>query len=113
MDLLFSSTDATGGPGPRRFEAIFGAGTIDSVVLHITYWARRNADLFRGATATGRDDLVRVDYNTRDVIDASVKLSEYADYVDDGSGNLTLPPPERTPKQASLSDTIIVRNAAR
>jgi hypothetical protein len=56
---------------------------------------------------------VRVDYNTRDVIDASVKLSEYADYVDDGSGNLTLPPPERTPKQASLSDTIIVRNAAR
>lgn len=116
VDVLFNNTDPMGPPGVTRFETMFGVGNVSSVEIHLHYWARRNADIFRTAppsAPSGRDDIVRVDYNTSDAIDAALKVSQFQDYVDDGSGNLTVPPPPPNPRVASLSDTIMVRNAAR
>jgi len=126
MDILFNTflrkrpdgqyePDPAAPPGVPRFETIFGTGNVSSVEIHILYWARRNADIFTrgGILPSGRDDIVRVDYNTRDTIDVNLKVSGYVDYMDDGTGNLAMPAPPPQPRQASLTDTIIVRNAAR
>jgi len=115
MDILFTNSDPAGPPSVSRFEAIFGAGNVNSVGIHVLYWARRNADIFTrgGLDRSGRDDIVRVDYNTRDIIDVNLKVSGYVDYMDDGNGTFAIPAPPPQPRQASLTDTIIVRNAAR
>jgi hypothetical protein len=113
MDVLFNNSDPIGPPGVPRFEAMYGAGNVSNVEIRLRYWARRNADIFRTTAPSGRDDLVRVDYNTRDVIVAQLKLSQFQDYIDDGSGDLVVPPPPPNPRVASLADTVVVRNAIR
>jgi len=115
MDILFNNLDITGPPGPAKVAAALGMplGNVTDVQLHIQYWARRNADIFRGANATARDDLVRVDYSTRNMIDVNLTLSAFADYVEDTNGNFVLPAPPPKPQQAALHDTIVVRNVGR
>ncbi|HJN14174.1 MAG TPA: hypothetical protein QGH10_01725, partial [Armatimonadota bacterium] len=66
----------------------------------------------RGNASTGRDDVVRVDYNSRNVLDVGLKLSEFEDYMEDGDGNYIVPAPPPTAQTASLHDTVTVRNSA-
>jgi type II secretory pathway pseudopilin PulG len=119
MDLLFNNLEVTGPPSPAKFAEVLGGAAAgvqpDDIQVEITvqYWARRNADIFRGATATGRDDLLRVDYSTRNVLDVSLTLAKFTDYVEDTNGNLVQPAPPPMAQQAALHDTIVVRNAGR
>jgi len=115
MDVLFSEFPGTGPPGPAKFAQDAGRPVTDvrDVQLYIGYSARRNADIHSGASATARDDLVRVDYSTRNVMDVSFTLAEFVDYTEDANGNYVLPAPPPKPQQAALHDTIAVRNAGR
>jgi type II secretory pathway pseudopilin PulG len=115
IDVLFNNLDTTGPPGAAKFAAALDVplSQITDVRLYIQYWARRNADIFTGANATGRDDLVRVDYSTRNLLDVHLTLSEFEDYVEDAGGNLVLPAPPPKVQQAALHDTVAVRNAGR
>lgn len=115
MDVLFNDLELTGPPGPAKFAAALNVplSSIADVQIIIRYWARRNADIFRGASSTGRDDIVRVDYNTRSLIDVHLTLSEFTDYVEDANGNLVIPAPPPKPQQATQHDTLVVRNAGR
>jgi type II secretory pathway pseudopilin PulG len=115
MDLLFNNLEFTGPPGPAKFAAALGVpvSQVSNVELQIEYWARRNADIFAGgsATPTARDDLVRVDYNTRGLIDLNLTLSEFAEYEEDATNTYVLPPPPPKRQQVALHDTLVVRNA--
>ena len=115
MDILFNNLDLTGPPSPAKFADALRVplNQITDVQLYIQYWGRRNADLFRGASSTARDDLVRVDYNTRNVLDVNLTLWEFDDYTEDANGDLVLPTPSPKTQQAALHDTLIVRNAGR
>ena len=99
-------------PGPPKFDALLGPGVVSSVDIVVTYWARRNADIHRGNSSTGRDDVVRVDYNSRNVLEVGLKLSEFEDYMEDMDGNYIVPAPPPTAQTASLHDTVTVRNSA-
>ncbi|MGQ9731795.1 MAG: prepilin-type N-terminal cleavage/methylation domain-containing protein [Candidatus Zipacnadales bacterium] len=115
MEILFNDMDGIGPPSPLKFARALGVplGTVTSVELHIRYWARRNADIFGPGTPSGRDDIVRVSYYTRSILDISLTLGEFEDYQEDANGNFILPPPPPTIKQASLHSTVVVRNAGR
>jgi len=117
MDLLFNNLDTTGPPGPAKFAAALGVplNQITNVELRIQYWARRNADIFGGGgtTPTARDDLVRVDYNTRGLIDLNLTLSEFTEYFEDATNTYVLPAPPPKRQQVALHDTLVVRNAGR
>jgi hypothetical protein len=56
---------------------------------------------------------LRVDYSTRNVLDVSLTLAKFTDYVEDTNGNLVQPAPPPMAQQAALHDTIVVRNAGR
>lgn len=109
IDILFNDYPGTGPPGPAKF-AQWGA-TVSSVDIYVDYWARRNADIHRATDATGRDDIVRVDYHTRNALDVDLTLSEFVDYLEDSAGSLVVPPPPPQTQQASLHDAVVVRNA--
>jgi len=115
MDVLFNDLAGTGPPGPAKFAQALGRplSDIQDVQLYIQYWARRNADIHSGANATARDDLVRVDYNTRNLLDVSFTLSQFVDYSEDANGSYVLPAPPPKIQQAALHDTIAVRNVGR
>jgi len=110
MDILFNNLPVVGPPGPTKLAAA-GIGNVTSVDLVIDYWARRNADIHRGNVSTGRDDIVRIDYNTRNVLDVDVGLAEFVDYQEDVDANLVIPPPPPPTPQVALNDTVIVHNA--
>jgi prepilin-type N-terminal cleavage/methylation domain-containing protein len=110
MDILFSDRPVIGPPGVAKFAAL--GMNVDSVDVYIQYWARRNADLF-SANPTARDDIVCVDYHTRGVLDVTLAVSEFVDYMEDIDGNKTVPAPPPYTEQAVLHDTVAVRNAGR
>ena len=110
MDILFSNRPVIGPPGVAKFAAM--GMNVDSVDVYIQYWARRNADLF-SANPTARDDIVCVDYHTRGVLDVTLTVSEFVDYMEDIDGNKTVPAPPPITEQAALHDTVAVRNAGR
>lgn len=110
MDILFNDRAIVGPPGVAKFAAM--GLSVDSVDVYIGYWARRNADLY-SATPTGRDDRVCVDYHTRNVLDVTLTVGEYVDYMEDVDGNKAVPAPPPITQQAALHDTVAVRNAGR
>ena len=110
MDILFNNRAVTGPPGVAKFAAM--GLSVDDVDIYIQYRARRNTDLF-SASPTGRDDIVAVDYHTRNVIDVTLTVGEYVDYMEDVDGNKAPPAPPPIAEQAALHDTVAVRNAGR
>jgi prepilin-type N-terminal cleavage/methylation domain-containing protein len=112
IDVLFNNRPAIGPPGVAKFAAM-GMNNVTSIDIYIQYWARRNADIYRGPGSTGRDDIVCVDYHTRNVLDVSLTVADFVDYMEDAQGNRAIPAPPPMTQQAALHDTVAVRNAGR
>ncbi|MCD6359513.1 MAG: type II secretion system protein [Armatimonadetes bacterium] len=100
-------------PSPRFFDAD-GDGALDrdlrSFYVYIEYYFRRNYD----AANPQNDDIIKVDYSTRDVMNVTLTLQRYFDpEPDPNNSDVLIIPADATLDRVSVQDQIQVRNMGR